>query len=104
MYILLIFIMSVAEQSTKRRTKMDLVIHFPDEMRQHLQEQSDTNEFVVRATQIALEEQVLAQRLAKSAAQADRGEYADPKKLEAFFNKWSDDESSMVERRRDQPL
>ena len=72
---------------------MDLTIHVPDKLGQRIKEQSDPDSFMVKAAQAAFEEQVLAQRLAKSAAQADRGEYADPKKLEAFFDKWKTDES-----------
>jgi len=72
---------------------MDLVIHLPDELGKRLQEQPDTNEFIVRAAQEALEKRMLAQELETSAAQGDRGEYADPKKLAAFFDKWKMDEN-----------
>ena len=72
---------------------MDLTIRIPEELGRRIKEQPDLNDFMVKAAQAALEERGLAQRLAKSAAQADRGEYADPKKLEAFFDKWKTDES-----------
>ena len=78
---------------TERKPCVGLVIHFPDEIKHHLQKQPDPSAFVVKATKAALEKQRLAQELAESAAQADRGEYADPKDLEAFFDKWKTDES-----------
>ena len=68
---------------------MDLVIHFPDELRQQLQEQPDANNFVVKATQAALEDQMIARRLAKSSEQGRRGEYATDE-VNAFFAQWSD--------------
>ncbi len=70
---------------------MDLTFQFPDELGRRLQDWPNANAFVVQATQAAFEKQALAQELAESAAQGDRGEYADPKDIERFFDKWNAD-------------
>ena len=77
---------------TAQSPHVDLVIQFPDSVGQRLRRRSDANDFVVKATQAALEKQMLAQELAESAAQADRGEYADEEELKKFFDKWNADE------------
>jgi hypothetical protein len=55
---------------------MDFTIHVPDEIGQKIKAQPDPNEFFVKAAQVALEDQMIARRLAKSSAQGRRGEYA----------------------------
>ncbi|MBF0369799.1 MAG: hypothetical protein HQL52_10110 [Magnetococcales bacterium] len=70
---------------------MDMVIHFPDELGKRVREQPDANDFIVKAAQTALEKQILGKELAESATQGDRGEYADPEEIEAFFDRWNSD-------------
>ncbi|MGN7613966.1 hypothetical protein ACQZV8_18005 [Magnetococcales bacterium HHB-1] len=70
---------------------MDVMVHFPDEIGQQLQKQPDLNDFIVKAAQMALEEQMIAQRLTRSQEQSDRGEDA-TEEVEAFFAKWNDNE------------
>jgi len=77
--------MPVAE----RRPQMDIVLHLPDEIGKQLQEQPDPNKFLLMAVQTALEEQMIARRLAKSSEQGRRGEYA-TNEVNAFFAQWSD--------------
>ena len=74
---------------TERRAEMDFTIHVPDEIGQKIKAQPDPNEFFVRAAQVALEDQMIARRLAKSSAQGRRGEYATDE-VNAFFAQWSD--------------
>nr|CRH07655.1 protein of unknown function [Candidatus Magnetococcus massalia] len=64
---------------------MDMVIHFPDKMGKVLQQKKDLQEFVVKATQAALEKQHIAESLAESAAQGDQGEYASEEEMRRFF-------------------
>ena len=87
---------------------MDFTIHVPDEIGKKIKEQPDPNEFFVRAAQLALEDQMIAQQLeqsrlqggysdaekseiasmlAESQAQSERGEDATEEAM-AFFNKW----------------
>ena len=68
---------------------MDIVLHLPDEIGKQLQEQPDPNKFLLMAVQTALEEQMIARRLAKSSEQGRRGEYA-TNEVNAFFAQWSD--------------
>jgi len=77
--------MPVAE----RRAEMDLTIHVPEELGQKIKKQPDPNNFIVMAAQVALEDQIIARRLAKSSEQGRRGEYATDE-VNAFFAQWSD--------------
>ena len=68
---------------------MELVIQIPDELGKQINSQPDPNEFLVKAAQAALEDQMIAKRLAKSSEQGRRGEYATDE-VNAFFAQWSD--------------
>ena len=68
---------------------MDIVINFPDEMEQDLMKRPDAQEFVVKATQAALEKEFISVNLAESSAQGDRGEYASDEEMSEFFAQWS---------------
>ncbi|MGN7611589.1 hypothetical protein ACQZV8_05820 [Magnetococcales bacterium HHB-1] len=71
---------------------MNFTIDFPPDLGEILKNHPDANEFVVQATQIALEEKTIAKRLAKAATQSEQGEDA-TEKVDAFFAKWSQYES-----------
>ena len=77
--------MLVAEQ----RTEINLTIRVPEELGRKLKEQPDPNDFMVKAVHAALEDQIIAQRLARSQEQSERGEDA-TEEVEAFFSKWDD--------------
>ena len=68
---------------------MDLTIHVPDKLGRKIKEQSDPSGFMVKAAQVAFEDQMIAQRLARSQEQSERGEDA-TEEVEAFFAKWDD--------------
>ncbi len=70
------------------RNVMDMTIHFPDELGKRIQQLPDGNDLVVRATQVALERRVIAERLERSSQQGNQGDYATDA-VGAFFDKWS---------------
>lgn len=68
---------------------MDLTIYMPEELGRKIKEQPDPNGFMVKAVQSAFEDQMIAQRLARSQEQSERGEDA-TEEVEVFFAQWDD--------------
>ena len=77
--------MTVAE----RGAKMNLTINMPKSLGRKIKAQSDPDDFMVKAAQSALEDQMIALRLARSQEQSEGGEDA-TEEVEAFFAKWDD--------------
>ena len=73
----------------ERKIGMDFTIHVSDALGRKIQEQPDPNDFIIKAAQVALEDQIIARRLAQSSEQGRRGEYA-TSEINTFFAKWSD--------------
>ena len=58
--------------------------NLPEELGRKVKEQPDPNGFIVKAAQVAIEGQMIAQRLARSQEQSERGEDA-TEEVEAFY-------------------
>lgn len=80
--------MSVLE----KKSLIDITIHFPDNIGKAVTQLPNMNEFLVQATEKALQERYLDTHTKAALQEADRGEYA-TEEVEAFFAKWSDYEA-----------
>ncbi|MBF0107857.1 MAG: hypothetical protein HQL76_01595 [Magnetococcales bacterium] len=82
---------------------MDMIIHSPILPVQQSREKDTANDLVALATQAALEQQLIARRLAKSQEQSVRGEDATDE-VNDFFAKWSLYEGQMDAGGKGKPL
>lgn len=67
---------------------MDITVNFPDKVGKVVAQLPNVNEFLVEAAETALADKLLADDIALSIQEADRGEYA-TEEVNAFFAKWS---------------
>ena len=67
---------------------MDITIRLPDEVGKQVANLPNRDEFLEDAVKQALEDRLLAEDIASSIQEADRGEYADDVEVKAFFDKW----------------
>jgi predicted transcriptional regulator len=68
---------------------MDVTFSLPDELGRKIKALPDGNDLVVTALQMVVERETIAQGLAESSAQGNRGEYVSDEEMNSIWSKWS---------------
>lgn len=72
---------------------MNITITLADDLGKQVERLPNRDGFLLEVVRRGLKERWLDEQTEISLQQADRGDYADEKEVQAFFDKWSNNES-----------